>query len=99
MIIIKEGATPATVLVTFQVPASIWAESIHLVGDFNGWNTLSHPLSPAAGDGPWQITLELEQGRLYQYRYLVDGVCWKTDWNGSQRMPNPFGSDNAVLET
>ncbi|MDD6024921.1 MAG: alpha amylase C-terminal domain-containing protein [Oscillospiraceae bacterium] len=33
------------------------AESMHLVGDFNGWNPESHPMEPI-GDGNWEIRLE-----------------------------------------
>ena len=29
--------------VTFVLPSSIWADQIALVGDFNGWDSRSHP--------------------------------------------------------
>ncbi|RME43128.1 MAG: glycoside hydrolase family 13, partial [Chloroflexi bacterium] len=35
---------PGKVLVTFTIPCTIWADTIHLVGDFNDWNKESHPL-------------------------------------------------------
>ena len=36
MIVKRPGSRPDTVEVAFVVPARIWADSIHLVGDFNG---------------------------------------------------------------
>ncbi|MBP3388959.1 MAG: 1,4-alpha-glucan-branching enzyme, partial [Clostridia bacterium] len=33
------------------------AEAVHLIGDFNGWDRTSHPLTPI-GDGNWEITLK-----------------------------------------
>jgi 1,4-alpha-glucan branching enzyme len=86
------------ILVTFQLPATIWAETVHLVGDFNDWNRHSHPLRRLQNDC-WEITLELDQGGVYQFRYLVDGAHWQNDWHADRYVPNPFGGDNSVLET
>ena len=30
--------------VTFTLPDSLWADTICLVGDFDGWNSSAHPL-------------------------------------------------------
>ncbi len=99
MIIKRAGTKPNTVSVTFRMPASTWAESVHLVGDFNGWNRQSHPLTRTRGDDCWQITLELEQGKVFQFRYLVNRTDWQNDWNADRYVANPFGGDNSVLET
>ena len=98
MITKREGSRPGMILVTFGLPATIWAESVHLVGDFNDWNRHSHPLERAAGD-EWQITLELEAGQVFQFRYLVNEANWQNDWNADRYVPNAFGGDNSVLET
>ncbi|MBC7236808.1 MAG: isoamylase early set domain-containing protein, partial [Chloroflexi bacterium] len=76
MIIKRASNKPGKVLVTFQLPGSIWAETVHLTGDFNGWNRHSHPLTRSFNDDTWEITLELDQGRTYQFRYLVNGTHW-----------------------
>lgn len=99
MIIKRPGSKPDQVLVTFGLPSSIWAETVHLVGDFNGWNRRSHPLTRSRDDGSWEITLEFDKNRTYQFRYLVDGSDWQNDWNADRYMPNPFGGENSVLET
>lgn len=88
-----------TVLVTFELPPAIWAETVHLVGDFNDWNQNSHPLKRGRDDDTWQITLELERGREYQFRYLVNGTDWHNDWDADKYVPNPFGGDNSVVVT
>lgn len=99
--ILKESCPrPDKVLVTFQLPSCIWAESVYLVGDFNGWNRRSHPLLHGrTDDGTWQITLELDKGKTYQFRYLINGRDWQNDWNADNYAANPFGGDNSVLET
>jgi len=99
MIIRNAGSRPGTVRVTFQLPATVWADSVHLVGDFNGWNRRSHPLMRTRDDDSWQITLELGQNKSYQFRYLVNGTDWHNDWHADRYAPNPFGGENSVLET
>lgn len=92
--------SPGKVRVTFEVPCSIWAESIHLVGDFNDWDQQAHPLKKMRrSDATRRITLELDAGREYQFRYLVDGQKWYNDWQADAYAPNPFGGDNSVVRT
>ena len=89
---------PGKVLVTFELPSAIWAERVNLVGEFNDWNTTNLPLHQDR-DGQWRITLELDAGREYQFRYLVNGTDWYNDWHADRYVPNPFGSDNSVVVT
>jgi len=98
MIIKQDSPTGDGVLVTLSLPGSIWAESVHLVGDFNDWNRSSHPLTRDT-KGEWSVTLSLDKDRTYQFRYLVNGTHWQNDWNADRYLPNPFGGDNSVLET
>ncbi len=84
--------------VTFRLPSTIWAESVHLVGDFNDWSRTSHPLQRTR-DGEWEISLLLDQGRAYQFRYLVNRSDWQNDWNADRYVSNPFGGENSVIET
>ncbi len=86
------------VRVTFRLPSTIWAESVHLVGDFNDWSRTSHPLQRTR-DGEWEISLVLDQGKSYQFRYLVNCSDWQNDWNADRYVSNPFGGENSVIET
>ena len=96
----KQPLANGQVAVTFQMPASVWADSLFLVGDFNQWDKHSHPMRQRA-DGVWEITLELDAGREYQYRYLVNGTDWQNDWNAEaspflrdyERLLIDFGTD------
>ncbi|MFH1084219.1 MAG: isoamylase early set domain-containing protein [Chloroflexota bacterium] len=92
------GPRPDTLLVTFSIPAGVWAERITLVGDHNNWSPNAHPLERSLHSG-WRITLELERGRAYQYRYLLDGRDWCNDCNADDYAPNPFGGHNSVVKT
>ncbi len=47
------------------------AQSVYLVGDFNGWNPLAHPMRRQI-DGCWFLQVQLTHGH-HRYRFLVDG--------------------------
>jgi 1,4-alpha-glucan branching enzyme len=91
----KQGSK---VRVTFRLPSTIWADSVHLVGDFNDWSRISHPLRRTR-DGEWEISMLLDEGRTYQFRYLVNGSEWQNDWNADRYVSNPFGGENSLIET
>ena len=50
---------------------AVWApnaERISVVGDFNGWNPDSHPMSPRESSGVWEAFIpELGRGAVYKY--------------------------------
>jgi len=94
--ITKVPASSGKVRVTFSMPAEIWAKTFHVVGDFNNWNPTATPLQRS--EKGWSVSLELEPGRSYHYRYLVDGK-WFNDWNADEYMPNEHGGDNSVVVT
>jgi len=85
--------------VTFTLPriAAPNAKSVCIVGDFNNWNIHAHPMRKLK-TGNYTITLELEAGREYQFRYLIDDVRWENDWQADKYMRSPYGdSDNSVV--
>ncbi len=69
------------------------AQSVFLSGDFNEWDTSSHPLRKGK-DGEWKISLNLKPGH-YQYRFLVNGE-WQNDPNSPECVNNPFGTSNCL---
>ena len=99
MITKRPSKTAGKVLVEFELPPAIWADQVNLVGDFNDWSEASHPMTPDRPDGTWHITLELERGRRFQFRYLVDGSEWHNDWKADDYVPNPYGGTNSVVST
>jgi 1,4-alpha-glucan branching enzyme len=88
--------TDGRILVTFELPGSIWAAQVHLVGDFNEWNPTSHPLRQRRG-GDWTITLELPANRRYEFRYLLDGTAWVNDDHADDYVLGLHGDDNSVV--
>ncbi len=52
------------------------ARQVHVVGDFNEWDTSSHPMRRTK-QGTWVCRLRLGDG-AYEYRYLIDGA-WRDD--------------------
>lgn len=47
------------------------AQSVSLVGDFNGWDPAAHPMRRTP-DQAWFITVELPHGH-HRYAFWVDG--------------------------
>ena len=84
--------------VTFSLPAQVQGETVFLVGDFNNWQEDATPMKRNK-DGSFSITLELETGKEYQFRYLVNGSEWHNDWQADRYVPNPFSGDNSVIVT
>ena len=82
-----------TVSQTFSLTAP-GALSVALVGDFTHWRKKPVSLHKEAG-GIWRATVSLAPGE-HHYRFLVDGE-WRDDPECAVRVPNPFGSQNAVV--
>ncbi len=95
----KEPLENSHVRTTFRVSHHIWADSIALVGEFNGWNAHSHPLQQTRDDGEWHTSLILEANRAYRFRYLVNGEEWMDDDHADSYEPNPFGGFDSVIFT
>ena len=73
------------------------AETVHLVGEFNDWNKTATPMKKTK-KGSFSVTVDLETGREYAFRYLVDGVYWKNAENADKFSPTPFSdAENAVV--
>ena len=89
----KQGITK----VTFVLPPEVEADRIHLMGEFNNWQT-AHVMRRRK-DGSWRTTLNLEPGRAYEFRYLVDGERWLNDPDADDYVPNSYGSQNSVVAT
>jgi 1,4-alpha-glucan branching enzyme len=85
--------------VTFRIPEEIGnsAETAHVVGEFNNWDFSSTPMKKLK-TGDFTATLDLEKGREYQFRYLLDQKNWENDMDADKFEPSPFGdSENSVL--
>ena len=83
-------------LVTFRLPPEVKAERVHIVGEFNAWSSDTHPM---IRDGEGLIAeVELDVGRRYRFRYLLDGERWANDWAADDYVANNFGGDDSVID-
>ncbi|MBK7213134.1 MAG: T9SS type A sorting domain-containing protein [Bacteroidales bacterium] len=82
---------PATINVTFRVNLSqqvVAAEGVHLVGDFQGWDTDSTMMTHT-GNGIYSVILALEEGTEHQYKFLNGNT-----YDGEEIVPAECGVDN-----
>lgn len=70
------------------------AGAVALVGDFNGWDAVAHPMAPAP-DGWWQIEVRLPAGS-YLYSYVVDGIA-VTPADAEVVVDDGFGGKNGLI--
>ena len=86
--------------VTFRLAPELanGAGQVALVGDFNDWNPATLPLEKLKS-GEFKVTVDLEAGREYQFRYLLDGKVWQNDDGADRYVPSGFaGTENSVVE-
>jgi len=92
----KLGAHPVKVAGVSGTYFAVWAPNanyVSVIGDFNGWNTGSHPLHPRAQSGIWEgFIAGVGQGAVYKFHigshnrgYRVD----KVDPFGLYSLPPP----------
>jgi hypothetical protein len=80
-----------------ELPEGVDVESVHLVGEFNEWDHTATPMKRK--EGAFRVTLELEPGKTYQFRYLVNGERWCNDWHADGYVLGGFGADNCAVVT
>lgn len=85
---------------TFSLPkqAAASAKKVALLGEFNNWDRMNPFEMKKKKDGSFETTIELEVGKDYQFRYLIDNKVWENDWAADQYVPiSVFGIENSVV--
>ena len=85
--------------VTFRLPSEAVKNGkfVTIVGEFNNWNRDATPMKRLK-NGSYVVTLDLDIGREYQYRYLIDRSEWENDWQADKYVPSFFeGCENSVI--
>ena len=85
--------------VTFKLSkeAAQKAKKVYIVGEFNDWDTSANPMKRLK-NGDFSVTLELEKGREYHFRYLLDGKIWENDWEADKYVRSNYGNcENSVV--
>jgi 1,4-alpha-glucan branching enzyme len=66
------------VRVTFSAPPIKGCRSLYLVGWFDEWKESAFPMTHCE-DGGWVLTLELDRGCEYLYRFRTEDGTWLRD--------------------
>jgi 1,4-alpha-glucan branching enzyme len=85
--------------VTFRLPRAAVqdAAKVHLVGDFNDWRTDATPMTRLK-NGEFKVSVDLETGREYQFRYLIGDDTWENDWEADKYSPTGITTEeNSVV--
>lgn len=72
---------PGKIRITFELPASLWAENISVVADFNDWDPSATPLRQDR-DGVWRAVVDFQPNRLGSCNSVVST-------RPLRRRPNP----------
>lgn len=73
-------------------------ENVRIPSDFNNWDTNCEPMKKLKTGG-FSQTINLERGKTYQFKYLINDSVWANDPEADQFVPNGFGNGdtNSVL--
>ena len=91
------GGKGKPVKVTFTLPPSETPEPVSVLGDFNDWDPLAHPLKKRS-NGTRSVSIELEPGRRYSFKYLSHGGTWFTEPE-VEHQANEYGETNSIITT
>lgn len=85
--------------VTFNLPleAAKGGKDVRILGEFNDWSW-ENGYKMKAGKATFTTQVELEAGKEYQFRYLIDNHVWENDWAADNYVSSPFtGVTNSVV--
>jgi 1,4-alpha-glucan branching enzyme len=71
-------------------------DPVSVVGDFNGWDPLEHPLRRRS-NGSRSAVLHVPAGTELRFRYLADGGHWFDDPDVDRLEADEFGDQHGVL--
>ncbi len=82
--------------VTFKYPNEEKCETAVVVGEFNEWSLEENPMKRLK-NGSFSVTLFLNAGYSYRFRYVLDGNVWVNDPDSDSYAPNEYGEENSVV--
>jgi len=73
------------------------AHAAAVAGDFNEWQADRTPMKPLK-NGDFTVTVQLDPGREYQYRFVLDGKTWISDETAEKQVHcNYADCENSVV--
>ena len=94
---IKSRAAKGKARVTFTVDPRVGAQAAAVCGEWNEWSADADAMHRDA-EGGFSVTVDLDAGRAYRFRYLLDGQRWDNDWAADAYETNDFGGDDSVVD-
>jgi len=94
---IKSRAAKGKASVTFTVDPQVGAQTAAVCGEWNDWSPDADVMHRDSAGG-FSLTVGLDAGRAYRFRYLLDGCRWDNDWAADAYQPNDFGGDDSVVD-
>jgi 1,4-alpha-glucan branching enzyme len=94
---IKSRGAKGSASVTFTLDPGVGAQTAAVCGEWNDWSADADVMRRDA-EGGFSVTVDLEAGRAYRFRYLLDGQRWDNDWAADAYLPNGFGGDDSVVD-
>lgn len=75
------------------------ADTVKIVGEFNNWDQSVAPMKKLKS-GDFTQTFNLETGKAYQFKYLINGSVWENDADADKMVPNGIveGEFNSVID-
>lgn len=75
------------------------ADTVRIVGEFNAWSKDAEPMKKLKS-GDFTQTLNLETGKEYQFKYLVNDTVWANEADADKTVPNGIveGEFNSVID-
>ena len=86
------------VKVTFALPMSELDQPVSVLGDFNGWDPMAHPLKKRS-NGTRSVTVEMTAGTDYEFKYLTEGGQWFCDPDADLVEVPEFHVHNSLVRT
>jgi len=95
--VIKSRGAKGKARVTFTVDPRAGAQAVAVCGEWNEWSADADVMHRDA-QGGFSVTVDLDAGRAYRFRYLLDGQRWDNDWAADAYVRNDFGGDDSVVD-
>ena len=94
---IKSRGAKGKARVTFTVDPRAGARTAAVCGEWNDWSANAGVMRRGT-EGGFSLTVDLDTGRAYRFRYLLDGRRWDNDWAADAYVRNDFGGDDSVVD-
>lgn len=87
----KDGGCKITFSLEEKIETVEKIENVRITGDFNNWDINCEPMKKLKNGG-FSQTINLEAGKTYQFRYLINDLVWENEPEADSFVPNGLGT-------